>query len=77
MVKYQKGSSRIAKKILSEELTLGQSPMENTKLIIDYVKNNFEWDGFNSKYASQSPKDFYKNKKGNAADINPFSSWHA
>ncbi|MGE0090389.1 MAG: transglutaminase domain-containing protein [Bacteroidales bacterium] len=71
--KYLKNSSKIAKKILSENLNLGSKDnKQKEKEIIDYVKSNFEWNGYYSKYASQSAKDFFNKKKGNAADINLF-----
>ncbi|NLR94636.1 DUF3857 domain-containing protein [Flammeovirga agarivorans] len=71
--KYIKGSSKIAKKILATELNISsQSDRDKAKTIIKYVKNNFEWNGYNGKYASQSPKSFYNHKEGNSADINLF-----
>lgn len=71
--KYLKSSSRVAKKVLSEELTLeGKNVAEKAKQIIEYVKQNFEWNGYYGKYASQSAQEFYKKKNGNDADINLF-----
>lgn len=71
--KFLKSSSKIAKAVLSEKLSLANKDnKQKAKEIIDYVKNNFEWDGYNSKYASQSAKDFFNKKKGNSADINLF-----
>lgn len=71
--KYIKSSSKIAKKVLPEELNLGSKDnRQKAKEIIDYVKNSFEWNGFDSKYVSQSAKDFFNKKKGNTADINLF-----
>lgn len=71
--KYLKSSSRIAKKILSDDLILNEKESsKKAKKIIEYVKNSFEWNGSNAKYASQSPKEFFDKKSGNAADINIF-----
>ncbi|MCD6176827.1 MAG: DUF3857 and transglutaminase domain-containing protein [Candidatus Cloacimonetes bacterium] len=71
--KYLKSSSRIAKKVLEEELNLnGTDNRQRAKQIIDYVKSNFEWNGNYSKYASQSAKEFFNKKEGNSADINLF-----
>lgn len=71
--KYLKSSSKYAKKILSEDLNLGsKGNNQKAKEIVDYIKSNFEWNGNNSKYSSQSAKDFFIKKKGNAADINLF-----
>lgn len=71
--KYLKSSSKIAKKVLSDELDItGMDNREKAKQLIEYVKNSFEWNGSYGKYASQSAKDFFKEKKGNDADINLF-----
>lgn len=69
--KYLKSGSKQARKIFKEELDLtGLDELKKAKKIIEYVKNSFEWNGKNSKYASQSIKDFIKERAGNTADIN-------
>lgn len=71
--KYISKSSRYAKKILSENLNLiGLDDNQKTIKIIEYVKNSYEWNGYYSKYASQTPKEFQDKKSGNVADINLF-----
>jgi len=71
--KYLKSCSKIAKKILSDELNLsGENDRDKAKQIIEYVKKSFEWNGYYGKYASQSAKDFFNKKRGNDADINLF-----
>jgi len=71
--KYLKHSSKIAKKILSEDLILGDKDnRQKAEEIINYMKSSFEWNGYYSKYASQSAKEFFNKKNGNAADINLF-----
>ncbi|WP_027076658.1 DUF3857 domain-containing protein [Maribacter antarcticus] len=71
--KYLKNSSKIAKKVLSEELNIGnENNRAKAKQIIEYVKSSFEWNGHFGKYASQSAKDFFNKKSGNDADINLF-----
>lgn len=71
--KYIKGSSKGAKRILSKEMNVsGMNNNQKVIALIDYVKSNFEWNGYNGKYASQSAKDFFANKIGNSADINLF-----
>lgn len=71
--KYLKSSSKIAKKVLSEDLTIGnENEREKAKQIIEYVKNSFEWNGYYGKYSSQPAKDFFNKKNGNDADINLF-----
>lgn len=71
--KYIKKSAKIAEKILEEELTLGDLDTEiKVKEIVNYVKSTFSWNGYNSKYASKTPKEFTSQKTGNSADINLF-----
>ncbi len=71
--KYTNGATRLARKILETEIKLDQkSNLEKSEQIIAWVKANFNWNGYNSKYTSKSPKDFLTQKSGNAADINLF-----
>lgn len=71
--KYINSSKKIAKKQLSSiEGISKMNDLEKSKAIINFVKKSFSWNKFNSKFASQSPKEFYKNKIGNTADINLF-----
>ncbi|GAA5224889.1 DUF3857 domain-containing protein [Membranihabitans marinus] len=63
--------SRYAKEILEVHPNLETLPYdEKVQKIIEYIKQNYEWDGNKSKYSSQSIKDLYNTKKGNSADIN-------
>ncbi len=39
---------------------------------VNYVKNNFKWDGYYSKYASKEFKEFIREQSGNAGNINLF-----
>ena len=69
--KYMRKASRQAKKILEEELELsGTDNNGKAKKIIEFIKNSFEWNGLNSKYASQSVKDLLEKGTGNTADLN-------
>lgn len=71
--RYQKSCAGYAKKILKEDLNIsGLSEQEKSIKIIEYVKDNFNWNGDNSKYASMSAKDLITKKSGNSADINLF-----
>ncbi len=71
--KYLKNSSKISKKVLSDELKLsGKNDGDKAKQIIEYIKNSFEWNGYYGKYASQSAKEFFNKKTGNDADVNLF-----
>lgn len=71
--KYVNKSSRYAKNVLSENLNLtGLDDTKKSIKIIEYVKNSYEWNGYYSKYTSQTPKEFHDKKSGNVADINLF-----
>lgn len=71
--KYIKKSSKYAEQILEEELALSNLDEANkAKEIVNYVKSTFSWNGYNSKYASKTPKELSNQKTGNAADINLF-----
>ena len=71
--KFIKSCKKYAKKTLNNELKIeGFSDSIKTIKIIEHVKSNYTWNGIESKYTSQSPKKFYKNKNGNAAEINLF-----
>lgn len=71
--KYISSCKRYAKKTLEENLNLnGLNEKEKAVKIIDFVKDKYEWNHTTQKYSSQSPKEFFKNKYGNIADINLF-----
>lgn len=71
--KYINSCTKIAKRILAEELDVSElNQTKKAKKIIEYVKNSFEWNGYYGKYATQSAKDFFTTKTGNTADINLF-----
>lgn len=63
-------ATNLSKKI-PEIQKINQSPLnERFNLVVDYVKANYNWDGFNSKYASKSPNKLLSDKTGNSADLN-------
>ncbi len=70
--KYIEKASRKSRKLIRQLDISDLNLNEKRVAIINYVKSNFEWNGYSSKYASQSPKDLLKSKIGNAADINLF-----
>ena len=71
--KYQKKCSKLAKRLLKENVVSLSGSINQIAIdIIRYVKENFTWNGSNSKYSSQSAKDFFEKKRGNSADINLF-----
>lgn len=68
--KYIKDSEKEAKKVLPALNLTGASTLEQAKLITQYVRNMYNWDGFNDKFSTNKLSDFLKLKKGNVADIN-------
>ncbi|MEN8249341.1 MAG: transglutaminase domain-containing protein [Bacteroidota bacterium] len=70
--KYLKKCTKESDKIVGTIIKSSQSETEKIKAIVDYVKENFIWNGRNSKLASDSFKQFNDKKKGNAANINLF-----
>lgn len=63
-------ATNVSKKI-PEMQKIMQSPLtERFNLVVDYMKANYNWDGFHSKYASKSPNKLLSDKTGNSADLN-------
>jgi len=71
--KFIKKSNKKAKKILDIEQIKKKTEKERFNYIVDYVKNNYSWDGHCRRYASKSVNEFIKDKKGNATDLNLFT----
>lgn len=70
--KYIDDSKKEARKILP---TLGleeKTEMEKIKIISDYVKSNFNWNGYYGETTSQKVSNLMKTKRGSVADINLF-----
>ncbi len=70
--KFIKNSKKIAKRLLSSEITLSSDLTKRSQELINYVKTNFAYNGRKAKYASQSAKEFYSSKSGNSAELNLF-----
>jgi hypothetical protein len=71
--KYIKRSKRFAKKALRKSIELeGQTDLQKIETLIKYVKQNYTWNGNNSKYAAKTAKKFISQKTGNSAEINLF-----
>ncbi len=71
--KYAVKCEKLAPKVLNMAGLLAKSPHEKFDSIMNYVKNNFKWDGMLGKYATKSPKEFLNDKQGNDADLNLFA----
>lgn len=71
--KYIKRSKRFARRAIKNEIEIeGKNEEQKIKTLINYVKNNYNWNGNNSKFASKPAKDFISQKTGNTAEINLF-----
>ncbi|MTI38260.1 DUF3857 domain-containing protein, partial [Fulvivirga lutimaris] len=71
--KFKKSCGKFAKKVLQNELSIADlSEEEKAKAIVNYVKQNFKWNGYYSKYVNKSAKEFFEQKNGNSAEINLF-----
>jgi hypothetical protein len=70
---YINKSERLAKKILAENLSIeGLDENNKCKQIVEYVKNNYSWNGKYRKYTEKSPKEFLKETDGSNAEVNLF-----
>lgn len=70
---FIKKSERKAGSILSEQLPLeGLDDGEKCRVIVDYVKNNFSWNGRSKYFSNKSVKEFLKEMTGSSAEINLF-----
>jgi hypothetical protein len=71
--KYIIKSEKISEKILNLAEISNKPPKEKFDFVLNYVKQNFNWNKNYSKYASKSPNDLLKEKFGNSADLNLFT----
>ena len=69
---YMKSSQSQAKNILDTMNMAMLTPYQKTEKVFNLIKLNFNWNGINSKFSNQKPKEFLKSKIGNSADINLF-----
>jgi hypothetical protein len=68
--KYMNAAEGKNKEIIEKYKTENNSALKLVESIVDFVKENYNWNGYYSIFASQSVKDFEKKKLGNDADIN-------
>lgn len=69
---YIKAIAKSAGELLPVLSLEGKSGKEKCEKIVQYVKANYSWDGYQSKYANKTAKEFLKTKTGNSASINLF-----
>ena len=71
--KFMSRSEGQLKVATGETKQTGKTELEIYNDIMSYVKNNYRWDGVNSKYPGKSADKFVKDKEGNSAEINLFA----
>jgi len=71
--KYIAKCEKLAPKLLAQDNLAGKTPKEKFDFIISYVKNNYNWNKYNGKFASKSPSNLINDKVGNCADLNLFT----
>jgi len=69
--KYMKAVQKKAKNLLKSELNVaGMPPIQAAATIERYVKENFKWNRYHSKYAQQTGKEVFESHVGHSSDIN-------
>ena len=70
--KYINNAEKEAKKILPDLNLSGKTQDEQLKIITEYVKKNYNWNGRKTEYANAKISDFLKQKTGGCGNINLF-----
>lgn len=68
--RFMKKCQSQASKFISIEGLDALSEKERFEHVIDYVKQNYTWNGIYDKYAHQSPGDLLKKRVGNSTELN-------
>jgi Transglutaminase-like enzymes, putative cysteine proteases len=69
---YLSDAEKKAKAIVDTMKFKSNDPLEKTKAIERYVKENFSWNEDFTKFTERNLKEFLKTKRGNSAEINLF-----
>lgn len=70
--KYVNGAEKNAKDLLNIAELTSKPKITQLEEIINYVKTNYKWNGYNSYLVEKNLKNFQKDKSGNSANINLF-----
>jgi len=70
--KYINAATKEAKKILPSLNLTGKTTDDQIKIITDYVKSNYSWNGRIIYFANNKVSDLLKQKSGNSAELNLF-----
>jgi hypothetical protein len=71
--KYVSKSEKLGSNVLDIKELAEKSEMERFNTVIDYVKNNYNWNQIGGNYASKSPNKLVDDKTGNCTDLNLFT----
>lgn len=71
--KYISKSNKKAAKLIDISAIKKLPENERVNAIIDYVKQNYKWDGYDTELALKTPNEFLKDKSGAVSDINLFT----
>lgn len=69
---YIKDAEKLSGKIVKDLALENKSSDEKTKILVNYIKENFEWSNVTGLGTGISAKDFLKKKKGSVCAINLF-----
>ncbi len=67
---YSKKSKFKFKKIADENNLMVKNEKDKTDFILNYLKQNFNWNGWNSMFTTKTLNSFLKEKTGNSAQFN-------
>jgi len=67
---YMKDANSTSKKLVESMNLALKKPMEKIQVLDDYMKSNFNWDGYRSIYSNKSVRKFQETKTGNTAAMN-------
>jgi len=68
--KFANKSEKLAEKLIHTKEIEDKPSYEKFNIIVDYVKRNYNWNGYINEFASKSPNQLVKDKFGNCADLN-------
>lgn len=71
--RFLKKSRRIVKRNIDLSPIESLSDAGRFNWVMDYMKENFKWNGIPDKYTHQSPGQFFKTRTGNLSELNLFA----
>ncbi|MBN2639142.1 MAG: DUF3857 and transglutaminase domain-containing protein, partial [Bacteroidales bacterium] len=71
--KYIKQSKRLSDKLIDTKALAKEPEAVRFDKIMDFVKSNYTWNQYNSKFTSEDPSELIKKGTGNSTDLNLFA----